>query len=86
MRKACAQAVYGLRTVLAVVAGLWTGRVGRSLSPVYESPTYTSRMPVFVLALVHRFFDQSTDVTGRLIHLIHTTNKDQYKYKLRITQ
>lgn len=83
MRKACAQPVYGLGTVSDTAVGLWTGTVAHPQSPVYVSPTYTSSIPIFVLALMHRFFDHLVSVTDQLVHLFHTTNKDQYKYKLR---
>lgn len=85
MRKACVQAVYCLRTVSGTVVGLWTVLTGRLQHPVYVSPTYTSSIPIFVLALMHRFFDQFVSVSTELVHLFHTTNKDQYKYKLKIT-
>lgn len=83
MRKACAQPVYCLRTVSDTAVGLWTGTATRPHYPVYVSMTYTSSIPIFVLALMHRFFDHLVSVTSLLMHPFHTANKDQYKYKLR---
>jgi len=83
--KLCAQVVYNLRTVSLQLAGLHTVPVASLNGPVDLSSTYTSSKPVFVLGLVHRFFAHPTEVTDRLMPTIHTTNKDKYKYKLRIT-
>ena len=81
----CGQAVQYLRTVLVTGASLWTTPARSAYGPVYDCTAYTANMPVFVLAFVHRFFDHLTVVTAQLMHRIHTTYKDQYKYKLRIT-
>ena len=86
MRKACVKPVYCLSTVPNTAVGLWTVPSGRPQHPVYVSVTYTSSMPIFVLALVHRFFNQLTEVINLFMTTIHKTNKYQYKYKLRITQ
>jgi hypothetical protein len=83
--KVCAQLVYNLSTIPLGQVGLRTVPTAGSNGPVDLSGTYTSSKPVFVLGLVHRFFTQLTEVTDRLMPTIHMTNKDKYKYKLRIT-
>jgi hypothetical protein len=85
MRRYCAQLVYNLRTVSLRLVGLHTVSADGSNGTVDLSSTYTSSKPVFVLGLVHRFFAHLTEVTVRLMPTIHTTNKDKYKYKLRIS-
>ncbi len=82
--KLCAQAVHNLRTVSHQLVGLRTVSTSSTAGPVDVYPTYTSSKQYFVLGLVHRFFVHLTEVANRLMPTIHTTNKDKYKYKLRI--
>lgn len=82
--KVCVQAVYNLRTVSLQLVDLRTVFTSPTNSSVDVYPTYTSPKPIFVLALVHRFFAHLTEVSNRLMPTIHSTYNNNDKYKLRI--
>lgn len=79
----CVQAVHDLGILLIQTMGLYPAAAGSQTAHVYESRTYATVTPTFVLGLVHRFFDQSVSVTARLMPIVHTTYKDNNKFKLR---
>lgn len=83
MLKSCAQPVYGLgvrRTKLVTLSATYNYS---ATSPVYVGPTYTGYKPTFVLGLVHYFFSQLVSVRAKVVHLIHRTNKDNNKFKVK---
>lgn len=83
--ESCVQAVHDLGILLLRTVGLYPAAAATPTGPVYETRTYTTVTPTFVLGLVHRFFDHFVSVNGLFMPTIHTTNKDNNKFKLEIT-
>lgn len=79
----CAQAVHRLRIGLASDADLYPLAAAATVTPVYISRTYAPNKPIFVLALMHRFFAHLTAVSARLIHLFHSTNNNHDEINLK---
>ena len=79
----CAQPVYGLRFQQPPATALSAVVTPSVISPVGIYSTYTLVKPTFVLGLVHPFLLFLVSVKGRVVHLIHRTNKDYNKFKIR---
>lgn len=79
----CAQAVYGVGTVSSEVGRLYPAPPTPSLWAVYERVTYTTSIPVFVLAVMHSFLGLFSSVKLTVMLAFHTTNNRHHKFKIR---
>ena len=78
----CAQPVHTVGVQGAFGVSLYAVGWNPKNRPVHFSPTYTGFKPTFVLGLVHYFFNQLVSVRERVVHIIHSTNKDDSKFKM----
>lgn len=83
--RSCAQPVHTVRVQPTEQVALYAAATSSQNQPVYSYPTYAPSKPTFVLGLVHYFFVSLVSVTVQVVHLIHRTNKDNNKFKVRIT-